>query len=93
MVHRKGDIQKNKDGIKYQTDIFKAKDRRFIESSWVHEKNRIVESVMKSYGYNLEYRDQENPYLSQKNSIKVLVKIILKRQGHGTQKLNDTMRE
>ena len=71
LVHRKGDIQKNKDGsIKYQTDIFKAKDRRFIESSWVHEKNRIVESVMKSYGYNLEYRDQENPYLSQKKLYK-----------------------
>lgn len=71
LVHRKGEVQRDNEGnIKYQTDIFKAKDKKFIESSWVHEKNKIVESVMKEYGFNLEYRDKENPYLSQKKLYK-----------------------
>lgn len=71
LVHRKGEIQKDKDGnIKYQTDIFKPKDKKFIEKEWVHEKNRIVESVMKSHGYNLEYQDKNSPYLAQKKLYK-----------------------
>lgn len=71
LVHKKGDIQRDKEGnIKYQTEIFKHKDKKFIESSWVHEKNRIVEKVMKSHGYDLEYRDKDNPYLSQKKLYK-----------------------
>ena len=71
LVHKKGDVQKDKEGnIKYQTDIFKAKDKKFVESSWVHEKNRIIEKVMKSYGYNLEYQDKESPYLAQKKLYK-----------------------
>lgn len=71
LVHRKGEVQRDKEGnIKYQTDIFKAKDKKFIESSWVHEKNRIVESVMKSYGYNLEYQDKDSPYLAHKKLYK-----------------------
>jgi hypothetical protein len=71
LVHRKGEIQKDKDGnIKYQTDIFKPKDKRFIEKGWVHEKNRMVESVMKSHGYNLEYQDKDSPYLAQKKLYK-----------------------
>lgn len=71
LVHKKGDIQKDKEGnIKYQTDLFKAKDKKFVESSWVHEKNRIIEKVMKSYGYDLEYQDKESPYLAQKKLYK-----------------------
>jgi hypothetical protein len=71
LVHKKGDIQRDKEGnIKYQTDIFKAKDTKFIQSSFVHEKNRIVEKVMKSYGYNLEYQDKNSPYLAQKKLYK-----------------------
>lgn len=71
LVHKKGEIQRDKEGnIKYQTDIFKAKDTRFIQSSFVHEKNRIVEKVMKSYGYDLEYQDKDSPYLAQKKLYK-----------------------
>lgn len=71
LVHRKGEIQKDKEGnIKYQTDIFKPKDKKFIQSSWVHEKNRIIESVMKSYGFNLEYQDKTSPYIAQKKLYK-----------------------
>lgn len=71
LVHKKGEVQRDKEGnIKYQTDIFKAKDTKFIKSSFVHEKNRIVEKVMKSYGYNLEYQDKDSPYLAQKKLYK-----------------------
>lgn len=71
LVHHKGEIQKDKEGnIKYQTDIFKPKDKKFIQSSWVHEKNRIIESVMKSYGFNLEYQDKSSPYIAQKKLYK-----------------------
>ena len=71
LVHKKGEVQRDKEGnIKYQTDIFKAKDTKFIQSSFVHEKNRIVENVMQSYGYNLEYQDKDSPYLAQKKLYK-----------------------
>ena len=71
IIHHKGEVQKDKDGnIKYQTDILKAKDTKFIQSSFVHEKNRIVENVMQSYGYNLEYQDKDSPYLAQKKLYK-----------------------
>lgn len=80
LVHRKGEIQKDKDGnIKYQTDIFKPKDKKFVEQGWVHEKNRIVESVMKSHGYNLEYQDKESPYLAQKKLYKGASKDYIKK--------------
>lgn len=71
LVHKKGEVQKDKEGnIKYQTDIFKAKDTKFIQSSFVHEKNRIVERVMQFHGYNLEYQDKDSPYLAQKKLFK-----------------------
>ena len=71
IIHHKGEVQKDQDGnIKYQTDIFKAKDTKFIQSSFVHEKNRIVEKVMKAYGYDLEYQDKDSPYLAQKKLYK-----------------------
>lgn len=71
LVHRKGEVQRDKEGnIKYQTDVFKPKDTRFIQSSFVHDKNRIVEKVMKSYGYNLEYQSKDSPYLAQKKLYK-----------------------
>ena len=71
LVHKKGEVQRDKEGnIKYQTDIFKAKDTKFIQSSFVHEKNRTVEKVMKAYGYNFEYQDKYSPYLAQKKLYK-----------------------
>lgn len=71
IIHHKGDIQYDQNGnIKYQTDIFKAKDTRFISKAFVHDKNKIFESVMKSYGYDLEYQDKDSPYLSQKKLYK-----------------------
>ena len=71
LVHRKGEVQIDKEGnIKYQTEIFRTKDKKFVERGWVHNKNRIVEMVMKSYGYNLEYQDKDSPYLAQKKLYK-----------------------
>ncbi len=61
LVHKKGEVQRDKEGnIKYQTDIFRPKDKKFIERNWVHDKNKIIETVMKSYGYDLEYQDKDS---------------------------------
>lgn len=71
LVHMKGEAQRDKEGnIKYQTEIFKPKDKKFVERGWVHNKNRIVGMVMKSHGYNLEYQDKDSPYLAQKKLYK-----------------------
>lgn len=71
IIHHKGDIQKDAEGnIKYESDIFKAKDTRFIQGSFVHDKNRAVEKVLKSYGYDLTYQDKDSQYLAQKKLYK-----------------------
>lgn len=71
LIHKKGEIQRDKEGkIKYQTDPFKVKDSKFTESSWIHEKNRQVASVFKDHGFDIAYREKENPYLSQKKLYK-----------------------
>ena len=71
LMYKKGDVQRDKEGnIKYQADIFTIKDSKFHKSSFIHEKNRIIERVMKSYGYNLEYQDKGSPYLAQKKLYK-----------------------
>lgn len=69
LVHKKGEIQKDKDGnIKYDTDIFKPKDTKFKERWWLHHKNKIIKDDLKRYGYDLDLHDgiKDNPYLSQK---------------------------
>lgn len=41
LVHKKGEVQRDKEGnIKYQTDIFKVKDKKFTERWWLHHKTR-----------------------------------------------------
>ena len=43
LIHRKGEIQRDEDGnIKYDTDVFKAKDTKFKATRWVYEKNGFI---------------------------------------------------
>ena len=67
LVHRKGDIQRDKDGnIKYNEEPLKAKNRRFNSSTFVQEKNHIISQVMERYGFDLAVQDKTTPYLSQR---------------------------
>ena len=73
LVHKKGEVQRDKEGnIKYQTDIFKVKDKKFTERWWLHYKNKIVKDTLNKYGYKLDLHDgiKNNPYLSQKKLYK-----------------------
>ena len=71
LVHQKGEIQKDKEGnIKYKTDLFKAKDKRFISIEFVQEKNEIIQSVLMEHGFQLGLNTADSPYLSQKKLYK-----------------------
>ena len=71
LVHRKGEVQKDKDGnIKYKDEPFKAKDVRFKNRSFVQEKNKIISQTLAKYGFNLRVQTKDSPYLSQKKEYK-----------------------
>lgn len=71
LVHRKGEVQRDKDGnIKYNSDIFTAKDTRFTSRRWIHEKNEAIQSVLKEHGFDLDLTTKDSPYLAQKKLYK-----------------------
>ena len=71
LVHKKGDIQRDKEGnIKYKTDIFKPKDTQYIKRNWVHDVREITQKILKSHGYELDITTKESPYLAQKKLYK-----------------------
>lgn len=71
LVHRKGEIQRDKEGnIKYQNDIFTTKDPRFKNKKWLREKNEIVQKTLRDVGYELDITTKESPYLAQKKLYK-----------------------
>lgn len=73
LIHKKGEVQRDKEGnIRYQTDIFKVKDKKFTERWWLHHKNKIIKDTLNKYGYKLDLHDgiKDNPYLSQKKLYK-----------------------
>ena len=72
LIHRKGEIQKDKDGnVKYETDIFKSKDKKFVSKSWVlGEKNKTIQKIMQQHGYDFSVNGHESPFLAQKKLYK-----------------------
>lgn len=71
LVHRKGEVQKDKDGnIKYNSDIFGAKDIRFKNKNFVTEKNHAIGRVFQEYGFDFRVQTKDSPYLSQKKLYK-----------------------
>lgn len=70
--YKKGEIQKDKDGnIKYQTEIFKAKDIMFKSREYttktVYEK---TQTVFNTFGFDIDIQTKDSPYLSQKKLYK-----------------------
>lgn len=71
LVHRKGDIQRDKDGnIKYDSDIFKPKDTQYKTTRWVYRKNEIVQAVLKEHGFDLEIHTKDGPFMPQRKLYK-----------------------
>ena len=71
LVHRKGEVQRDKEGnIKYQTDVFKPKDKQYISRNWVQSVRDITQKVLNSHGYELDITTKDSPYLAQKKLYK-----------------------
>lgn len=71
LVHRKGEVQKDKDGnIKYKDEPFTAKDIKFKNIHFPQLKNEITARVLKEHGYDLRVQTKDSPYLSQKKLYK-----------------------
>ncbi|WP_304841966.1 hypothetical protein [Dubosiella newyorkensis] len=71
LVHRKGEVQRDKEGnIKYQTDVFKPKDKQYISRNWVQSVRDITQKVLKAHGYELDLTTKDSPYLPQKKLYK-----------------------
>ncbi len=71
LVHRKGEVQRDKEGnIKYQTDVFKPKDKQYISRNWVQSVRDITQKILKAHGYELDLTTKDSPYLAQKKLYK-----------------------
>ena len=71
LVHRKGEVQRDKDGnIKYDSDLFKPKDTQYKTTRWIYQKNEIVQAVLKEHGFDLEIHTKDGPFMPQKKLTK-----------------------
>lgn len=71
LVHRKGEVQRDKEGnIKYKDEPLSPKNTRFKNKNFVQEKNHIIGKVLKEHGYDLRVQTKDSPYLSQKKLYK-----------------------
>lgn len=71
LVHRKGEIQKDKDGnIKYKDEPFTAKNKIYKDKAYIKDKSFIVQRVLFEHGFDLNVQDEFTPYLSQKKLYK-----------------------
>lgn len=71
IIHHKGEVQRDKEGnIKYQTDVFKPKDKQYISRNWVQSVRDITQKVLNSHGYVLDITTKDSPYLAQKKLYK-----------------------
>lgn len=67
LVHRKGEVQKDKDGnVKYNDEPLTAKNVRFKTYAFSQDINPIISQVMERYGFDLAVQDKTTPYLSQR---------------------------
>ncbi len=71
LVHRKGEVQKDKDGnIKYKDEPLSPKDIRFKNKNFVQQKNEAIGKVFEEFGYSIRVQSKDSPYLSQKKLYK-----------------------
>lgn len=82
LEHRKGEVMKDKNGnIQYKDFPISAKDPKFKSHEFMQQRNEIVQSVLKEYGYDLSIQDGDTPYLSQKKRYKGASEDYLKAVG------------
>lgn len=72
LIHRKGEVQRDADGnIKYDGDLFTAKDTRFKSRAFSYEKLSIIQNVMNEHGFEYDNTtDKDSPYLPQRKLYK-----------------------
>lgn len=71
LVHRKGEVMVDEEGnIKYSSAPLKPKDPKFKSHTFMEKRNKAIQDVLKTYGYDLFIQDKESPYLSQKKLYK-----------------------
>lgn len=71
LVHKKGDIQRNKDGTpKLMSEPFKSKNTKYKERRWIFEKNRTIRDTLISLGYDYECNEVDSIYLPQRKLYK-----------------------
>lgn len=64
---KKGEVMKDKDGnIKYDTEPFTAKDKRFNNKSWLEERNKLIKDVFQVFKYEIGIFDQETQIAQKK---------------------------
>lgn len=71
LIHRKGEVQRDADGnIKYDGDLFTAKDTQYKTTRWIYQKNEIVQAVLKEHGFDFEIHTKDGPFMPQKKLTK-----------------------
>lgn len=71
LVHRKGDVMLDKEGKpKYDLDVLSVKDKKFIPRGWIQEAHKTTQKVFLNNGFEIDVRDFDDPYLSQKKIYK-----------------------
>lgn len=68
---KKGDIQKDKEGnIKYDTDPFTTKDRKFIGKKWLIDSKKQIQEVFKKHNFEIGIFDKSKGFIPQKKLYK-----------------------
>ncbi|SUN43963.1 Uncharacterised protein [Streptococcus equi subsp. equi] len=64
---KKGEVMKDKDGnVRYDTEPFTAKDKRYNNKSWLVERNSLIQEVFKAFEYEIGVFDKETQIAQKK---------------------------
>lgn len=57
---KKGEVMKDKDGnVRYETDQFSSKDKKYNNKSWLKERNLLIKDVFRAFDYEIDIFDRE----------------------------------
>lgn len=57
---KKGEVMKDKDGnVRYETDPFSSKDKKYNNKSWLKERNLLIKDVFRAFDYEIDIFDRE----------------------------------
>lgn len=64
---KKGEVMKDKDGnVRYDTEPFTAKDKRYNNKTWLGERNKLIQEVFKAFEYEIGIFDKETQIAQKK---------------------------